>query len=133
MTIVNPNDYGGTDLREKLTPEVLGNPEMVVLIIEEARTGIETGDGRKAAFLVFEEYPDHAYWLNKRGVTALVARFGGDDSEWIGESVPLVRVHTSNPTTCDPVVAFHVAPPREWDDILGDPDADGDVAATSHD
>ena len=120
MAIVNTNDYGSGEQREKLTPEVLGSPEMAVLTIQEARTGIETGDGRKAALLVFEEYPDHAYWLNKTGISTLVERLGEDDIDWIGQKVPLTRVHASNPTTGGSVVTFHVAPLPEWEKLLAE-------------
>lgn len=118
MARVNPNEYGGGEQREKLTPEVLGSPERAILTIQESRTGIETADGRKAAYLVFEEYPGHAYWLNRTGISTLVERLGGDDNDWLGHPVPLIRVHTSNPTTGDSVVAFHVAPPRDWVELL---------------
>ena len=125
MATVNLSEYGSGEYRPKLTPEVLGSPERAVLTILEARTGIETGDGRKAALLVFEEYPDHAYWLNKTGISTLVEQIGGDDSDWIGQRVPLIRVHTSNPTTGNPVVTFHVAPLAEWDEL---PAEKGNVA-----
>lgn len=117
MTNVDPNEYGSDEQRAKLTPEVLGSPETVVLTVQEARTGIETSDGRRAAFLVFEEHPDHAYWLNKTGISTLVERLGGDDDDWIGRQVPLVRVHASNPTTGGSVETFHVAPLTEWDEL----------------
>jgi len=120
MARVDPKDYGSGDQREKLTPEVLGSPERAVLAIQEARTGIETVDGRTAAYLVFEEYPDHAYWLNKTGISTLVERLGGDDSDWIGQRVPLLRMNTSNPATGSSVVAFRVAPLREWDELLAE-------------
>jgi len=118
MAKVNPSEYGSSEHRLKLTPEVLGSPETVVLTIKEATTGIETGDGRKAAFLVFEEYPEYAYWLNKKGILALVERLGGDDFDWPRHRVPLRLVQTSNPTTGSSVVTFHVAPAWDWDELL---------------
>ena len=117
MANVDPNEYGSGEQRAKLTPEVLGSPETVVLTVQEARTGIETGDGRRAALLVFEEHPDYAYWLNKTGISTLVERLGGDDDDWIGRHVPLIRVHASNPTTGGSVETFHVAPLTEWDEL----------------
>ena len=117
MAKVDPNEYGSGEQRAKLTPEVLGSPETVVLTVQEARTGIETGDGRRAALLVFEEHPDYAYWLNKTGISTLVERLGGDDDDWIGRQVPLIRVHASNPTTGGSVETFHVAPITEWDEL----------------
>ena len=118
MAKVDPNEYGSGEQRAKLTPEVLGSPETAVLTVQEARTGIETVDGRRAALLVFEEQPDHVYWLNKTGISTLVERLGGDDSDWIGRQVPLIRVQASNPSTGGSVVTFHVAPLTEWDELL---------------
>ena len=123
MAKVNPNEYGSGEHREKLTPQVMGSPETIVLTVQEARTGIETVDGRKAALLVFDEFPDHAYWLNKTGISTLVERLGGDDNDWVGQRVPLIRVEASNPTTGVSVVTFHVATLIEWDELLAGTDA----------
>ena len=117
MAKVDLNEYGSSEQRPKLTPQLLGSPATAVLTVQEARTGIETSGGRKAALLVFEEYPDHAYWLNKTGISTLVERLGSDDSEWVGQRVPLVRVHASNPTTGESVETYHVAPLVEWDEL----------------
>lgn len=131
MANVDPNEYGSGEQRAKLTPEVLGNPETVVLTVQEARTGIETGVGRKAALLVFQEHPEHIYWLNKTGISTLVERLGGDDNDWIGRQVPLRRVHASNPTTGGSVVTFHVAPLTEWDELLAENGKVAKAAETS--
>ena len=120
MAKVNPNEYGSSEHRPKLTPQVLGSPATTVLTVQEVRTQIETADGRKAAYLVFDEYPEHAYWLNRTGISALVERLGGDDSDWIRQRVPLVRVEALNPTTGASVVTFHVAPLVEWGDLLAE-------------
>lgn len=121
MARVNPSDYGSNEHRPKLTPQVLGSPEGVVFTIQEAHTGIDTGGGRKAAYVVFEEYPDYAYWLNKTGILTLVEVLGGDDQDWVGKKTPLIRVHADNPTTGESVETFHVAPARDWGELIPEP------------
>lgn len=124
MAKVNVNDYGTGELRPKLTPAVLRNAENPVLTVTAARTGIKTGDGRKAALLIFEEHPDYDYWLNRTGIAALVERLGGDDEDWVGHRIPLVRVEASNPTTGANVLTYHVASVGQWDELLmSGPDA----------
>ncbi len=109
---------GGGERRPPLTPEVLGSPDVAVLTIHEARTGLPTESGRKAAFVVFAETPDYNYWLNKTGIAALVERLGDDDANWPGQKVPLLQVRVTNPQTGQPTWKFHVAAPEDWDDLL---------------
>ncbi|MEE8177714.1 MAG: hypothetical protein V3T65_06945 [Acidobacteriota bacterium] len=117
MGRVNPDDYGGGERQPKLTPEVVGT-DRAVLTVMEAHTGITTGDGRKAAFLSFREFPDHVLWLNKSGITRLVEQLGENDEDWLGQLVPLVKVRNPNPQTGGYVVKYEPAIKEEWDETL---------------
>lgn len=124
MAKVNPGEHGGGEQRPKLVPAVLDNSDGAVLTIKEARTGVPTGDGRKAALLTFKEVPlddeerEHVLWLNKTDLTILVDKLGDDDEEWVGQRVPVVKVRASNPQTGGYVMKYHIAPADDWDELM---------------
>ena len=117
MVKVDPDAYGGGDRRPNLNPDMLRDADAAVLTIDDAQTGITTGDGRTAAVLEFREFPGYAFWLTKSGVKALVDQLGEDDESWLGAKIPIVRVRVNNPSTGKKVIKYHVADPDDWNDI----------------
>lgn len=124
MAKVNPGEHAGGERRPALTPAVLDGADGAVLTIKEARTGLPTSDGRKAALLVFKETPlddedrEYVLWLNATDLRALVEQIGDDDSDWPGERVPIVRIRANNPQTGGLVTKYHIAPAEDWEDLL---------------
>jgi hypothetical protein len=128
MSKVNPKAMGGGASRPALTPEDFAGKSQAVLTISAVETDVKIPDTsrpggfRLVAVLSFEEYQgddDRALYLNKTQAEHLVAKFGDESDDWVGERVPLEVVKVNNPKTGKPHRKVYVADPGDtWDAIL---------------
>lgn len=111
------------DQRPALRADDLEGKDAAVLTIAAVRSGNipdskAPGGARFTVRLSIDEFPDHQFYVNPAGVTALIETYGEEDTDWVGQLVPLVVKKTTNPITGLQVVALHVAPLIEWKGIL---------------
>lgn len=128
MAKVNTKTMGGGASRPALTPEDFGGKQQAVLTISAVEVDVKIPDTsrpggfRQVAVLSFEEYQgedDRALYLNKTQAEFLVAKYGDESDDWIGEQVPLEVVRVNNPKTGKPHKKVYVADPAgDWDAIL---------------
>ena len=114
---VNAQDY--SKQRPKLTPEMVKGAATVLHIQTVEHLELDQdGETRPKIILIFEEFPEHAYWLNVTGIKNLIARLGDESDEWEGEAVPMEKVKTTNPQTKKPQDALWIVDPAQWEDYL---------------
>jgi len=80
-------------------------------------------DRKTRYVLTSKEHGEHVLWLNTHSVRALVTKFGDDDDNWIGQTVPLVKTRTENPRSGDAVLSLWVAGADDisaWETIAGE-------------
>ena len=116
MGHVDPGSYGSPK-GPTLTVEVLKGADIAVLTVRETNMGIVTSIG-KSAMLKFREFPEYAFWLNKKSVQNLCDALGTDDNDWVGQRVALVKVRNTNPRDGSIVTKYEVAPANEWQEIF---------------
>lgn len=117
------------DKRPALRVEDLAGSDAAVLTISGVRSGNipdqkAPGGSRFTVRLSVDEFPDHQFYVNPAGVTALIENYGEEDTDWVGHVVPLVVKQTINPISGRAVEALHVAPLNEWKGIIS---GDGDL------
>lgn len=96
----------------------LQNAEVAVLTVKEVDTNISTSLNRRSSAVVFEEVPNRFMWLDAGGEHAMVAHLGDEDTDWVGQPVPVVKVTRVNPQTDRPVTKYVVADADDWKEIL---------------
>src|SRR5712664_2094769 len=74
-------------------------------------------DNGKRLQLTFKEFPEHVYYLNVTGIDAITEQLGDDTEDW-ETKIPLVVVKANNPTTGKMQDVLHIAPSKDWDDLL---------------
>lgn len=117
---LDPETGGG---KPALKPETIRPHTTAVLVVEDVdRITLDdpdSADGKRDAIkLTLEEFPDHAYWLNKSGTRTLIEKLGAVPRKWIGKRVPLVVVRVNNPRTKQSQPSLQVAPAGEWADMF---------------
>lgn len=112
--------------------EVLAEQEgdVAVITIKEVKDQTFTDANKKsrvAMVILSEEYPDNPYFpsAGRNGaIDRLFDKLGDDQTAWVGEKIPLTRVHgVYNPSTQTTSDKFHVAALDEWDEILKEHEA----------
>lgn len=78
----------------KLTPEILG-ADSAVLTIKEFRSNQKTRIG-DANVIVFEEFPEHGWYVNTTSLKAIVAVYGADTGRWPKKALVPVEVRNSS-------------------------------------
>lgn len=115
--MIDPKEFGGGGA--KLTPDMIKG-DVTVLTIKDASVVPVNRDGNdmKALVIHFDEFPDHAYWPNGKGVAILVEKLGDDEEAWPRKKVPLEKAKTMNPSTKTRVEVLWICPVKEWDAYL---------------
>jgi len=106
-----------------LRAEDLGDADTVILTVQDVRIMTldddEKASGVRDAFVFeFSEYPEKAFWANRTDLKIMADRFGKIPGKWIGQRVPLTVQTKMNPRTREEVSVLHIAPTKEWEDIL---------------
>lgn len=113
---------------DKLVPATLRGAKMAVLEITDAvQVDAYRGNNKRtgepifepAVALRFKEIPKRIYWVNKIGVNILCDVYGEDESEWVGNRVPLVvKEEVKNPTTGESQDMLWIANADEWETLF---------------
>lgn len=128
MPKINEKTYGGGASRTALSPEDLGGKKAAVLTISAVDPEVKIPDTsrpngvRVVCVLSFEEFvgdEDRALYLNKTQVKFLVAQFGDETDDWIGQRMPVEIVKVNDVSTGRPKAKVYVADPQDsWGEIL---------------
>lgn len=111
------------DQRPALRAEQIEGANAAVLTITGVRSGNipdikAPGGSRFTVRISVEEFPDHQFYCNPAGVTALIEKYGEEDQDWIGQQLPVVVKNVQNPVSKRWGSALHVAPLNEWEGVL---------------
>lgn len=121
MTKVNVKEYSKS--RPVLSPDMFPKAEIIPFTIKKVSHEsfkAEGEDERPRIMLLSEEHGENGLWLNVTSLKAIVARLGDDDDNWIGKTIPLVKVRTTDVQTKQPVVKLWVAGDSDddaWDTV----------------
>lgn len=116
MAIINRNTFGG-DRKPALKPDHVAGDATVVTI---RRADAPKVGGGTRVVLEFDEYPDHAFWLNQTKLDYVMSKLGNDTDKWIGQRVPLEKIMVNNPQSGEDTECLYVAPPQEWDSMFSE-------------
>ena len=120
MTKVNVGDFSKS--RPVLSPDMFPKADVIPFTIATVdRVAFSADDGEQQRIvLTSEEHGENVLWLNVTGIKALVAKLGDNDDQWIGTTIPLVKVRTNNPRTKEQVTVLWVAGAKDaemWDAV----------------
>src|SRR4051812_47224277 len=92
---------------DRLTPGSLRGAKGAIVeitdaVIVDARRGIDPNTGKMtyepSVVLRYKEFPKRVHWLNKVGVNILCDVFGDEETEWVGQRLPItVKEGVKNP------------------------------------
>lgn len=87
------------------------NDDIVPFTIAEVRHVQFRGDRglQDRIILVGAQHDGKVIWPNMTSLRTLVEKFGDDDVNWVGKTVPLVKVLSDNPRTGGRVTSLWVA------------------------
>lgn len=138
------------EMRERVMPEELKNHDKllpgslrgaksaVVTITHAVQVDAKRGEDRSgrtkyepAIALAYKEFPKRIHWLNKMGVNILCDVFGDEESEWVGNVIPIVvKEDVPNPTDGGTSDMLWIANQDEWQSLF-DADAEARAKTTS--
>lgn len=116
--------------RQKLVPASLRGAKFAVLEITDAvQVDARRGENKRtgepvyepAVALAYKEFPRNIHWLNKMGVNILCDVFGDDESQWVGNKVPVVvQENVTNPTEGGASDMLWIANADEWEKLFAE-------------
>lgn len=95
----------------KLDPRIIG-ADVAVLTFQELRRAVQTRVG-EADVIVFKEYPQHGWYVNRTSLRRIALKYGNDYSKWMGQSIIIYVRDSAVPGTGQPTRTLWAANPEE--------------------